>query len=386
MKLYWIWFLFNTVVWSFAILYFAGGASEITWRLLGLSVFFILFFLMPLVKEKPVVSTIIIAINALASVITLFPQQGEGFNPFLLLILSLLIAEAFYQLSTRLASMVVVVSVVGMISIILNTELSVSVISFILTYFACLIAALILFKQTKNAKDDFFLRYDALLSEYRRLKRGIASEEESARQEERTLIGHEIHDSVGHKLTALLMQIEVLRITANEKDKKQIQSLKTLASESLEETRNAVKVLKTNEVGGLQGILRLIRKLETESFIRIHFSVKHGAFTVPLTGEQSFVIFRSVQEALTNIMKHSNAREAEVSFEAPGGSVFRFEISNPVINNYRYKEGFGLISMRERLEKIGGKLEVHKTEEQFIVRGFIKITDQEGNDDTDTIG
>lgn len=88
-----------------------------------------------------------------------------------------------------------------------------------------------------------------------------------------------------------------------------------------------MKVLKSNEIGGLQGILRLIRMLETESFIRIQFSVKHGAFTVPLTGEQSFVIFRSVQEALTNIMKHSNAREAEISFEAPGAVFFVLKLA-----------------------------------------------------------
>lgn len=375
MNLYWIWLLFNAVAWSFAILGFSGDLSEITWRLFGLSLFFILFFFMPLVKEKPVISTVLIAINAVISVIILFPQQGEQFNLFLLLILSLLIGEAYYQLSTRLASIIAIVSTIGVIFIILNKDLSATEISFILLYLVFLIAAIILYKQTKNEKDDFFLRYDVLLSEYRSLKRRVASEEESARQEERTLIAHEIHDSVGHKLTALLMQMEAFRLTADEKDQEQIQSLKSLASESLEETRNAVKVLKSNEIGGLQGILRLIRMLETESFIRIQFSVKHGAFTVPLTGEQSFVIFRSVQEALTNIMKHSNAREAEISFEAPGGSVFRFEISNPVMNSYRFEEGFGLTSMRERLEKIGGQLEVQKTEEQFIVKGFIKLAD-----------
>lgn len=386
MKLYWIWFLFNAVAWSFAILYVSEGVSVITWQLLGLSVFFILFFIMPLMKEKPIISSIFFVTNSLISIITLFPQQGEDFNPFLLLILSLLIGEAYFQLSNRLACIVVAVSVAGVLSIMLNTDIPIFAISFILMYLVFLIAAIILFKQTKNEKDDYFARYDALLSEYRGLKRRLVFEEEAARQEERMLIGHEIHDSVGHKLTALLMQMEGFRLKADEKDKEQIQSLKTLANESLEETRSAVKVLKNNQVGGLQGVLRLIRKLETESFIRIHFSVKHGAFTVPLTGEQSFVIFRSVQEALTNIMKHSNAREAEVSFEAPGGSVFRFEISNPVKNNYRFKEGFGLTSMRERLEKIGGQLEIQKTEEQFIVRGFIKLAAEGENDDTDTTG
>lgn len=387
MKLYWVWFLFNAGPWIFAFLYFEGDMPEMTWRLLGVSVFFILFFIMPIVKQQQqIISTVLLAVNAMISIITLFPLQGEGFNPFLLLILSLVIGEAFYRLSNGLAGIVAAVSTGGALITVLNSHLSLPLISFMLIYFMFYISAIILYKKTKNNHDDLYTRYDTLLSEYKQLKRRLASEEETARQEERVMIGHEIHDSVGHRLTALLMQMEAFRLKADEKDKTQIQSLKTLVKESLEETRNAVKTLKQHDVGGLQGVIRLIRKLETESFIRIHFSVKHGAFTVPLTGEQSFVIFRSVQEALTNIMKHSNAREADVLFETPGGSVFRFEISNPVQNNYRLKEGFGLTSMRERLEKIGGKLEILKTEEQFIVRGSIKLAEQEEHNDSDITG
>jgi len=81
-------------------------------------------------------------------------------------------------------------------------------------------------------------------------------------------------------------------------------------------------------------------------------------------------------------MKHSQAREAEITFEAPGRSIFRFEICNPIKNDNRFREGFGLASMRERLEKINGHLNVQKTESQFIVSGFIKLADLEGNNDS----
>ncbi|KMK76773.1 sensor histidine kinase [Alkalihalobacillus pseudalcaliphilus] len=386
MNVYWIWFLFHAMPWVFAFVYLEGGITEWTWKLLGLSAFFILFFILPLIKQRPIASVSVLATNSIVAVITLFPVQQESFNPFLLLILSLLIAEAYYRLQAALASIVGGVSLLGILLSFLNSNPSFSSISFISLYFIFFFAAIILFKQTKNAHDDLFARYDALLSEYRELKRRLSTEEETVRQEERVLIGHEIHDSVGHKLTALLMQLEAFRLKSNQEDQGQVQSLKKLANDSLEETRSAVKMLKSHEVGGLHGILRLIRKLETESFIRIQFSVKHGAFTVPLSGEQSFVIFRSVQEALTNVMKHSYAREAEVVFEAPGRSVFRFEVSNPVINNHRYQEGFGLTSMRERLEKIGGQLQVQKTKERFLVRGLITLKDQGGNDDTNIIG
>lgn len=228
----------------------------------------------------------------------------------------------------------------------------------------------------KDRTDDLDARYQALLSEYRNLKRRVVSEEDITRQEERMLIAHEIHDSVGHKLTALLMQLEMFRLNTTEEHKDEVENLKELANQSLEETRSAVKSLKTNDSGGLQGILRLIRKLEMESILRIHFSVKHGAFTAPLNGEQSFIIYRSVQEALTNIMKHSNAREVEILFEAPGGSIFRFEVSNSISNTNRFQEGFGLGAMRKRLEQHGGDLEIYKTKDQFIVSGYLKIMDR----------
>ncbi len=386
MKVYWIWLLFNISPWIFALAFFSVSMVELLWRLLGVAIYFVIFFVMPLVTNKPVLTMILLSLNTCIAVITLFPSQGDGFNPFLILILSLLIGEACYYLNFRQVSVVVMVGMAGIIALLLSAELSIFTTGFIVIYFIFLLIASFKYKQTKYQNDDLRARYDALLSEYRSVKRRLSSDEELARQEERVLIGHEIHDSVGHKLTALLMQLEVFRLQAAEDDKSQIESLKELANQSLEETRNAVKMLKSKDVGGLAGVLRLIRKLETESFIRIHFSVKHGAFAAPLTGEQSFVIYRSVQEALTNIMKHSNAREAEVMFEAPGGSIFRFEINNPVKNDNRFQEGFGLASMRERIEKTGGELHVQKTDGQFIVRGLLKIADLGEVYDSNTTG
>lgn len=382
MKFYWIWLLFNVVPWTFAFIYFTGSIEEMTWRLAGVAVYFVLFFIMPLVMQQPMVSMILLSINICVSIVTLFPVQNEGFPPYLLLIISLLIGEAFYRLPFNLASIVGGIGGTGVMIALFNTDFTALAISFVTVYLIFLLTAFIIYKKTQDSVDDLSARYDALLSEYRKVKRHHTTGEEIARREERMLIGHEIHDSVGHKLTALLMQLEVFRLNATEKDKKQVQFLKELAYQSLEETRNAVKTLKSGDVEGLPGVLRLIRKLETESFIRVHFSVKHGAFAAPLTVEQSFVIYRSVQEALTNIMKHSQAREAEIKFEAPGGSIFRFEISNPIKNDNRFREGFGLTSMRERLEKINGHLDVQKTESQFIVSGFIKLADLEGNNDS----
>lgn len=381
MKLYSIWLFLNIGVWSFSFLYFYQTEGLVAGRLLGVALYFVLFFLTPLAIRKPRALLAIFCLEAILAIFTLFPYQNGNFNPFLLFILSLLIGEGFYRRTLRDSLILGGVMAIGVIVVVVNTNLAAIIQLYIALYLIIFLTGLVIFKKLKDRVDDLEARYDALLHEYREANRRKVSEEEMTRQEERVLIAHEIHDSVGHKLTALLMQLEAFRLQASDQDKERVQALKGLASESLEETRGAVKSLKMREAGGLPGILRLIRKLEMENFLRIHFSVKHGAFSAPLSGEQSFVIYRSVQEALTNSMKHSQAREVMILFEAPGGSVFRFEISNPITDHAEFREGFGLTSMRERLEQFDGTLNVYKTEEQFIVSGSLKLVNRgAGND------
>lgn len=372
MKSYWLWMLINLVVWPFAIAYLNLNIDQLTTYILGMALYFLLFFLIPLIEKKLPILFLLLCMNSLIAVGILFPYNNE-FNPFLVLILSLLIAESFYRMPFKYSIANGSIGILGLSITILYSDLAPRIHILITIYISILFIACLFYKKTKDQLIDLDTRYQAILSEYRDVKRRAVSDEELARREEREMIAHEIHDSVGHKLTALIMQLEMFRLQISDDYKKSVESLKEIANEGLNETRRAVKSLKANDNGGLPGILRLIRKLELENMMNIHFSVKYGAFSAPLTGEQSFVIYRSVQEALTNIMKHSHAKEANILFEAPGGSIFRFEISNPISQKNGYQEGFGLGSMRERLEKYNGELKVYQTEGQFIVSGFIKM-------------
>ena len=87
-----------------------------------------------------------------------------------------------------------------------------------------LLIGLAFYKRTKDRNSDLEVRYDVLLSEYRDVKRRKVSQDEITRQEERMLIAHEIHDSVGHKLVALLMQLEAFRLGVPKKKKNMFSS------------------------------------------------------------------------------------------------------------------------------------------------------------------
>ncbi|WP_243290874.1 sensor histidine kinase [Bacillus sp. FJAT-47783] len=208
--------------------------------------------------------------------------------------------------------------------------------------------------------------YEELLSEYRHLKRMQFENGRVTRLEERTRIARDIHDSVGHKLTALLMQIEILR----EHDSTgAFTIIKQLAKESLEETRLAVRSLKAEEVEGIASVIHLIRKLELESHINVHFTTKKGVLTIPLTNKESVVLYRVIQEALTNAMRHGSTREVFVTLSINAIGELQFLIENDISEPTVFKEGFGLTNLRKRVEELHGKVTIYQTDQRFIIRG-----------------
>ena len=230
-------------------------------------------------------------------------------------------------------------------------------------------------------------RYGALLSEYRDLKRVSAASADAARAEERISVARRLHDSVGHRLTSLLMQLEVARLGAgSEEELRRASDLKRLAQASLDETREAVSALTEDELAGMPALLRLIHNLEVESAMQIEFTVGSGAMSVQLDREPAVALYRAVQEALTNAMRHGTSRRAKVTVEVPGGRLLRFEVVNdvgggratgssggPEAAAVSFRPGFGLTSMRERVEDAGGQLEIVSGPGQFRVRGSFPL-------------
>ncbi|QKY70857.1 sensor histidine kinase [Lentibacillus sp. CBA3610] len=208
--------------------------------------------------------------------------------------------------------------------------------------------------------------YDQMLGEYRKLKRMNLTAGQNARLEERTKIARDIHDSVGHRLTALIMKLEMLAI---ETKNPEFNTLKQMANESLEETRQAVKALKTDENEGIATVVHLIRKLEAESHLLVQFTIRQGLLSVPLSNEKSISLYRVIQEALTNAMRHAQSREVHVTLEKSATEAISFEITNTIHHATPLVYGFGLTNMKKRVEEVDGRLEVYQTDETFVVKG-----------------
>ncbi|GEN90828.1 sensor histidine kinase [Tetragenococcus koreensis] len=194
--------------------------------------------------------------------------------------------------------------------------------------------------------------------------------EKVTRQEERNQIAREIHDSVGHRLTALTMQLEAARLQAKDSEsQKTFAQLKTLAQDSLADTRSAVKTFKTEDTAGIQAVIQLIRKLESESQLRVAITMKTGVLGIVLSNKQSVTLYRSIQEALTNMMRHSLSRQAAIEFQIIAQRDLRFQVTHPLKEKVTITEGFGLTNMRERLSEIGGRLTVSQSGEELHLIG-----------------
>src|SRR5699024_12363907 len=124
------------------------------------------------------------------------------------------------------------------------------------------------------------------------------------------------------------------------------------ANESVEETRAAVKTLESTETHGLAAIVQLIRKLEAESQLLIQFTIKEGVLSVTHSNERGVTLYRVIQEALTNVMRHSESKAVQIEIgQAPVDGI-AYMVNNPYTNSTTYEKAVGIRNMRHWIEAV----------------------------------
>ncbi|WP_332646924.1 sensor histidine kinase [Lysinibacillus sp. 54212] len=322
----------------------------------SLAIILCLYFITPLMNKTRIISYSIISI-----VLFTCPFLSLDIMYMLPLVAFILIegayilnAKSYYILvilNIALASFTVVLKLMPFYGLLLLVALAVS--SLTLRYYI-------------GAYLENRILYEELLGQYRELKRLSLERDQLARVEERTKIARDMHDSVGHNLTSLLMQVEMLSIKNSSPE---LEEIKSVARKSLDETRYAVRQLKSSESYGLQSVLQLIRKLETESRLHIRFTIEKGVLSLPISNNQSIVLYRVLQECLTNAMKYSDSKEVDITLGKDSLQNILFIVKNKSLTQTPSYIGFGLKNMEERLQEIGGVLRVNRIDHQFIVRG-----------------
>lgn len=355
MKLFLFRFTCIAVVMGTLLIHTFPAKDAFTSTLFFITGIFCLYFLMPIV-HKPLINFLLILLLIMLSS---FIQVNHS---YWLPLAGLIILEGTFVLKGKSYYIFCIASIIVCTGYGILNNLPIYIFLLMATI---IVVCFILYRYIEDAQSKRQL-YDQLLTEYRLLKRMSVEQEQLVRAEERTKIARDIHDSVGHKLTSLLMQLEVMSIQ-NKTDS--IQEAKQLARESLEETRYAVRQLKSAETTGIQSVIQLIRKLEMESRLHIRFTLEKGVLSLPLSNKQSIVIYRVLQESLTNAMKYSHSKEVEVVLGVNSLQNVQFAVKNKMMTDKPIIKGFGLNNMEERLKEIGGELTIVRTEQHFILRG-----------------
>ncbi|SDN57871.1 sensor histidine kinase [Bacillus sp. OK048] len=201
--------------------------------------------------------------------------------------------------------------------------------------------------------------------------------EELTATSERNKIAREIHDTVGHTMTALIVQLQAARML-QQSDLKQagdtLTRCEALARSALQEVRLSVRALR--DEGGihltLTDTLRTLIKDFSDMTGMVTSLRIQGDLTRISTSLQP-MIFRLIQEALTNAKRHGDASEAVVTLQTNDDQIDIMILDNGC-GAAEVVPGFGLINMRERLQEHSGSIQFESVEGQgFRVQITIPI-------------
>lgn len=197
--------------------------------------------------------------------------------------------------------------------------------------------------------------------------RKLAARRERAREEERKRIAREIHDGLGQMLTALRMEIALLRINfgnGNPEFLANIQSLTGLLDNTIKVTREVSTKLRPTviEMGIVPAMQWLIKTTAIQS--GIEFNTFFPDSDLDMNDEAAIVVFRIVQESLNNVLKHALASKVIISLKQNSGRWLLEIIDNGIgfdSEAARNVESYGLLGIKERAYMLGGETIVTST-------------------------
>lgn len=180
-------------------------------------------------------------------------------------------------------------------------------------------------------------------------------------EEERIRIARELHDSIGQNLLLLKLHMQGMF----EENHKEMNSILTTIESTLVELRSIIQDLKPQVLDelGLNAALNLLcEKVSKDS--DISGSIDIIGLNERLDQKIEITIFRTVQEILNNIVKHSRAKEFNIQL-IDNPKYLRLLVSDdgigmdyPEIMHGSNSKGFGLLNIKERVENINGKLKI----------------------------
>jgi signal transduction histidine kinase len=185
-----------------------------------------------------------------------------------------------------------------------------------------------------------------------------------ATTEERNRVAREIHDSLGHALMAINVQLEKALVYHDSHPQEALQAMrdaKSVAKDALQDVRRSVRALRSEQeaFSCARAVELLVERLRASSLV-VDFVLSGNEET--FSRQALMTLYRVAQEAFTNIQKHAQASCVQVSLHFAGEEASLricddgcgFDAAAWMQQSERLEEGYGLRGMRERLTLVGG--------------------------------
>lgn len=239
-------------------------------------------------------------------------------------------------------------------------------------------------KRVERALQEAHDQLEALVALRTAAVRKLSTQMIRSQDDERRRISRELHDSVGQQLAHAKMSVESLRRPGvTEEEAKALGHVADTLDQCLTETRTISHLLHPpllDEVGFSSAASWYIEGFSERSGIRVNSDMPR---TLPrLPGDVELVLFRILQESLTNVHRHARTQLVDVQLQVGDGEV-TLEVRDhgkgmpaELLERFRTNGGggLGLNSMRERISELGGRFEIQSDASGTLVRVAIPLS------------
>jgi two-component system, NarL family, sensor histidine kinase UhpB len=196
----------------------------------------------------------------------------------------------------------------------------------------------------------------------------------AALEGERRRIARELHDEIGQRLTGTLLLLGDLAPDAPERLRPRVRAIQEDVRSTLDEVGVLAWQLRPgilDDLGLLRALEALVESVAEQAPFRVRAALP--ARVPPLAPETELAIYRIAQEALTNAVRHADARSVELGL-AVGRDVLTLAVADEGDGPPReLREGAGIRGMRERAVSIGGRLAVERVRSGTGVRVLLEL-------------